>query len=256
MKRILRITALGLLLLINLSMNAQVRKLISGINSIGTKELITFRYNNKNQLVYFDEKGVATFRHFTLKYDKTTGQLIEHNMNEEDGELTMNIKYDYQSNAGHIREKIKMGGKKNQDKLTHYNDIQMDDKGRLAKTIFDDGQPWEDFEYDDNNNILKYTLHSAGGKDNTSSTYKFNTEYGIFCNMLNPPLWLFALNLNNMKWAEGLIGSNLPIEVTADDPRYGTETTEITYEYDSDGYPLRQYYDGKLVREFSYTPIK
>lgn len=255
MKKTIRITIFSLLLLINFSMSAQVKKLISEINSVGTKETITFKYNNKNQLIYFDEKGVVTYREFTLKYDKINGQLTECIIHEDKGELISSTKYDY-SNPNYIREEIKTSGKKVQNKTTDYNDIHIDDKNRLTKTIFSDEKLWEEFVYDENDNIITYTIHAASGNSNTSTTYKFNTQNGVFLNINNLPIWLLALHLNNMKWAEGITGKNTPVEFTGDDPIYGTETTEVSYVYDEDGYPVRQYYDGKLVREFSYKQIK
>lgn len=242
-------------MLINIPVSAQVKKLISEINSLGTKETITFKYNNKNQLVYFDEKGAVTYREFTLKYDKTDGKLIECIVNEDKGELTSSSKYDY-TNPNYIKEEIKTSGKKRQNKTTDYNDIHLDKKSRLAKTMFSDGKLWEEFKYNENHNIISYIIYSATGNKNTSTTYKFNTQNAVFLNVENFPLWFLALHLNNMKWAQGITGENMPVEFTADDPIYGIETMEVTYDYDKDGYPIKQYYDEKLVREFSYKEIK
>lgn len=255
MKKTIRIIIFGLLLLINLPVSAQVKKLVSEINSVGTKETITFKYNNKNQLVYFDEKGVVTYREFTFKYDKTNGRLTECITNEDKGELISSAKYDY-SNPDYIREEVKTSGKKIHSKTTDYNDIHIDDKNRLIKTMFNDEKLWEEFVYDEKDNIITYTIYAASGKSNTSTTYKFSTQNPVFLNIDNLPLWFLALHLNNMKWSEGITGKNMPVEFITDDPVYGTETTEVAYVYDEDGYPIRQYYDGKLVREFSYKKIK
>lgn len=251
MKRTIRITIFSLLLLINVPTYSQVKKLISAINSIGTKETISFKYNNKNQLVYFDEKGLVTYREFTLKYDKTNGRLTECTINEDKGELIQNIKYNY-SNPDYIKEEVKTSGKKIQNKTIDFNNIYVDSKARLKKTTFIDGQLWEEFDYDSQNNILTYTKHSANGKSNSQNVYKFNSKNAVFLNIDNFPQWLLALHINNMRWVEGIIGENMPIEFTADDPRYGINTTEATYEYDREGYPVKQYYDGELVKEFIY----
>jgi len=255
MKRKLRIAVFSLLLLINISMFAQVKKLISEISSLNTKEIMTFRYNNKNQLIYFDEKGIVTYREFTLKYDKVNGQLSECVINQDRGELILNIKY-YYDNTEYIREEVKSSGKKLQGKTTETNNIYLDDKRRLTKTTFDDGKLWEEFKYDDNNNVVAYTIHSTLGDSDSFTTYKFNDKNSVFSDIESLPTWFWALHLNNMKWIDGFVGRNMPVEYTTEDPRYGVETIEITYDYDNDGYPVKQYYDGVLVKEFRYKLAK
>lgn len=255
MKRTIRVAIISLLLLISFPMYAQVKKLVSVINSNGTKETISFKYNKKSQVVYLDEKGLVTYREFTFKYDKATGQLTECTINEDRGELIQDIKYDY-SNPGYINEEIRSRGKMRHTKTIETNKIYVDDKGLLTKTTFDDGKLWEEFSYDNNSNIITYTIHSAKGKNNTQTTYKYNTQNAVFLNIENLPVWFLALHLNNMKWIEGLIGKNMPIELTTDDPKYGIETIEVTYDYDTDGYPVKQYYDGTLVKEITYKQIK
>ncbi|MFV0538060.1 MAG: hypothetical protein ACK5M3_11920 [Dysgonomonas sp.] len=230
------------------------KKLLTEINSINTKEVIGFKYNSNNQLIYFDEKGVVTYTEYRLKYDKTN-QLVECVMNQDKGELILSSKYSY-SSEGSIEEEIKSSGKKVHTKSIDVNAIHVDDKGRLTKTTFDDGNLWEEFEYDNNNNLVKYKVHSAFGNDDKVSEYKFDTNKSPFANITDFPIWFWTLHMNKVRWCGDFIGQNNAIENATDDSKYGLDTVEITYVYDEDGYPVKQYYDGELVKEFKYKTIQ
>lgn len=228
-------------------------KLLEKINSVKTKEIIEFKYNKQNQLVYFDEKGVVTYREFTLKYDKSTNRLTECTVNQDWGELVQQIKYTY--NTDHILQQTKSSGKQVHSKNTDNINIYIDDKGRLTKTMFDDGKVWEEFEYDENNNIAKYILHSAMGEKDVVTTYKYEDNNSDLSHILDLPSWFWAWNMNNMKWCSDFVGENLLKEFTVVHPRYGTDIIEVTYEYDKEGYPIKQYYDNELVKEFFYKTV-
>lgn len=244
---------LSLLLFYNISIHAQNKKLLVEINSIKTKEVIELKYNNKNQLIYFDEKGVATYREFTFKYDKSNN-LSECTVNQEKGEFITNSKFIYED-AGYITEERKISGKKVNIKTTEQEKIYIDTKNRLTKTVFDDGKIWEEFEYDDNNNIIKYTQHSAFGDNDVITTNAYNDDKSVFFNIENIPVWFWALHMNNMRWCSDFTGKNNLKKSTIIDPRFGTSVIEVTYEYDNEGYPTKQYYDGELVKEFKYQII-
>lgn len=251
MKKLLLIFLLGFL---SISISAQTKKLITEISVIQPRQLITFKYNTKNQLIYFDEKGVVTYREFTLKYDKAGSRLVECLMNRDNGEMVISSKYIY-GNEGYITEEAKSSGRQLR-KMTDYNKIYTDNSGRLTKTTFEDGKLWEEFSYDENNNLTKYLTHSASGKNDINIDYLYDTQISVLSGMGNFPLWFWALHMNNMKWCSDFIGNNNAIESTTIDSRFGTETVEITYDYDSDGYPVKQYYDGELAKEFKYQPAK
>ncbi|GAB6009055.1 hypothetical protein [Dysgonomonas reticulitermitis] len=230
------------------------KKLLVEINSINTKEVIGFKYNSGNQLVYFDEKGIVTYTEYRLKYDKIN-QLVECIINQDRGELILSSKYSY-GGEGSILEEIRSSGKKIHIKTIDVNPIHVDIKGRLVKTTFDDGNLWEEFEYDNNNNLLKYKVHSASGSDDKVSEYKFDTSKSPFSNMIDFPVWFWALHMNKVRWCSDFIGQNNAIENMTDDPKYGLNTVEITYVYDEDGYPVKQYYNGDLVKEFKYKTVR
>jgi len=247
MKKLLLCFVLGLF---SIGISAQTKKLITEINILQPRQTITFKYNAKNQLIYFDEKGVVTYREFTLKYDKTGSQLMECLMNRDKGEMIINSKFLY-GNDGYITEEAKSSGRQLR-KMTDYNKIFTDNSGRLTKTTFEDGKLWEEFSYDGNNNLTKYLTHSASAKNDINIDYSFDTYVSVLSGMENFPLWFWALHMNNMRWCSDFIGNNNAIESTTIDSRFGTETIEITYDYDTDGYPVKQYYDGELVKEFKY----
>lgn len=252
MKKILLFFIFGLLSATMVSY-AQ-KKLLTEINSINTKEVIGFKYNSKNQLVYFDEKGVVTYTECRLKYDKTN-QLTECAINQDKGELILNSKYSY-SNEGAILEEVKRSGRKLPEKTINVNPIHVDIKGRLAKTTFEDGNLWEEFGYDDNDNLVRYKMYSALGDDDKVSEYKFDTNRSPFSDIANFPIWFWALHISRARWCSDFIGQNNAIENTTNDPKYGQDTIEITYTYDEDGYPVKQYYNGELVKEFKYKTIE
>lgn len=233
--------------------NAQGKKLLTEINSIHTKNIISLRYNTKNQLVYFDERGTVSYCEFTLKYDKTNNRLVECSINRDKGEMIINSKFIY-NNEEYITEEIKKSGKQLR-KGTEYNKIYIDANNKLIKTTFEDGQLWEEFFYDANNNLSKYLVHSASGNNDIKTEYKFDTNNSIFSNIEDLPSWFWTLHMNSMKWCGDFSGKNNAIESTTQDARFGTDTIEITYEYDQDGYPVKQYYDGELVKEFRYKTI-
>lgn len=253
MKKILPLLLFGLLL--SCSVALAQKKLLSEINSIHTREVVTFKYNSKNQLVYFDEKGTVTYTEYTLKYDKSTNKLSECTMNQDKGELVQNSKYLYIGD-GFIIEEIKSSGKKILSKSVDQDTIHIDSKERLTKTMFEDGKIWEEFGYDANDNLIKYKMHSAFGNSDKITEYKFDSNNSIFSNLSDFPVWFWALHMNKMRWCGEFIGKNNALENVTDDPKYGIGTVEITYDYDSDGYPLKQYYDGDLVKEFKYKTAK
>lgn len=254
MKKLLFVI-LGGLILFCAKTNAQGKKLLVEINSLKTKEVIGFKYDNKNKLVYFDEKSVATYREFTLKYDKNSGKLSECVNNNDKGEFVYTSKFSY-NHPDYIEEEMKSTGKKINIKTTDNNKIFIDGKNRLTKSMFDDGKLWEELEYDANDNIVKYTLHSALGDNDVITTNTYNNDKSIFSDIENMPSWFWALHMNNMRWCTDFTGKNNPKERTVIDPRFGTEVINITYDYDSDGYPVKQYYNNELVKEFKYIPVK
>lgn len=251
MKKALALVLFSLLCL-NFSIDAQTKKLIIEINSIQSKEVVSLKYNSKNQLIYIEEKGPIIFREFTLKYDKN-GKLAECLINRDRGEAINNSKFMYDNNE-YITEEVKSSGKQLR-KITEYNKIYTDNSDRLSKTTFEDGNLWEMFSYDNHNNLVKYSVHSISGKEDIVVDYSFDTKKSIFSSIESLPLWFWTLHMNNMKWCSDFLGHNNAIEATTLDSRFGTETKDITYEYDADNYPIKQYYDGVLAKEFKYKAI-
>ncbi|WP_029905032.1 hypothetical protein [Prevotella sp. 10(H)] len=233
---------------------AQTKQLVQ-IDSKQTKEVINLKYNNKNQLVYFDEKGVATYKEFTFKYDKSTNILTECTMNQDRGELIINYKYTYNGNT--VTEEATSSGKQiKEKKIVDILDIHIDNKGRLTKTVFEDGKPWEQFDYDDNDNLVSYAQNSALDNGKKIVVSKYNNDKSAFLSIESIPAWFWGWHINSMKWSSNFIGKNNPNEIATEDPRFGSDTIEITYEYDTDGYPVKQFYNGELVREFTYKITK
>ncbi len=244
MKRFILTSLIGILSA-GFTLYAQSKQLIQ-INSVKTKEIVDLKYNNKKQLTYFVEKGVVTFREFTFKYDKITNLLSECIMNQDRGELITNSRYTY--NDGYITEEVASSGKQvKEKKVTDHLQIHIDHKGRLTKT-----EPWEEFVYDENNNLVTYTQHGATNEGSKITIFKFNNDKSAFLNIESIPAWFWAWHVNSMRWCGDFIGKNNPSGFTTEDPRYGTDTIEVTYEYDTDGYPVKQFYNGELVREMIY----
>lgn len=252
MKKI--VLALFISLLTLFSLHAQTKKVLSGINSVETKETIEFSYNNKNQLVYFSEKGRVAFREFSLKYDKTTNRLIECKMDQDRGEVVHQIKYTY--NDGFITEDITKSGRQYRQKESEQNKISVDENGRLTYTTFDDGNLWEEFIYDANNNLIHYTIYSALGDPDYKYDSQYNDDISAFTGIKDMPLWFWGVYLNQMKWCRDFIGKNNPANIMMNDPRFGEDEVAVTYEYDADGYPEKQYYNGELLIEFTYKVVK
>lgn len=249
MKRFILTSLIGILSA-GFTLYAQSKQLIQ-INSVKTKEIVDLKYNNKKQLTYFVEKGVVTFREFTFKYDKITNLLSECIMNQDRGELITNSRYTY--NDGYIAEEVASSGKQvKEKKVTDHLQIHIDHKGRLTKTVFEDGKPWEEFVYDENNNLVTYTQYGATNEGSKITIFKFNNDKSAFLNIESIPAWFWAWHVNSMRWCGDFIGKNNPSGFTTEDPRYGTDTIEVTYEYDTDGYPVKQFYNGELVREMIY----
>jgi len=244
-----------LFIAVGLPVFSQVKKLLSEVDSKITREVVSFKYNNKNQLIYFDEKGTATYREFTLKYNKADGKLSECIINQERGEVIYSSKFSY-NNPDYITEEVKNSGKKINIKSIDENKIYIDKQERLLKTMFDEKNIWEEFEYDRNNNVVKYIQHSAQGDSDVITTKIYSDKNTIFINIENIPVWFWALLMNNMRWCNDFVGKNIPSQTTVVDQRFGTEVTKITYDYDDDGYPIRQYYNNELVKEFKYRVIK
>ncbi|NDV78274.1 hypothetical protein [Dysgonomonas sp. 511] len=232
---------------------AQEKKLLVAIDSKNTKELVSFKYE-KNRLASFSVKGILTFSEYSFKYDKATGQIAEYTMNEDRGELTTNSKFDY-TNKGYILETEQSKGKKLKEKLTEENKIYIDSQNRLTKTIFDDGKLWEEFRYDTNNNIVRYIQHSAIGKSDIITTNEFYNDKSILSG-INLPAWFWAVHMSHMKWCGDFIGGNNLKKSTVENLLPDTLIINVTYDYDDDGYPLKQYYNGELAKEFTYIKIK
>ncbi len=254
MKKALSFSLL-LLFLFNISLLAQDKKLLIKINSIKTKEVITFKYDNSNHLIYFDEKGVATYCEFKLKYDNKTNVLSEVQMNKDRGELVLNSSYNY-SNAGYVIEEQKSSGKQVKEKTTDYNNIYTDGEGRLIKTTFDDGKLWEEFKYDDKHNIVIYTQHAVLGNGDIVTTNEYGDDKSIFTNILGLPAWFWPIHLNSMQWCNGFTGTNNLKYSNTENPHVDTPPIAVTYDYDAEGYPIKQFYNGELVCEFEYKTLK
>ncbi|MDR2955979.1 MAG: hypothetical protein LBV43_12960 [Prevotella sp.] len=254
MKKAPFIVVIGISLILCFSLNAQVKKLISEINSLDTKEVISFKYNEKNQLIFFDEKGSVTYREFSFKYNKK-GKLEECSVNEDKGQFIQNSRFTYKEDDI-IEEELKSSGKRMSGKITEYNKYTIDERGRLTKTLFDDGTLWEEFQYDDNNNLTSYINYTAKGDKDNVIIYKRGSESSDMLSTNTFPVWFWALQLHTMQWCINMLGKNNIVEYTKDSSRYGTDVIEVTYEFDSDGYPIKQYYDGELVREFKYKIIQ
>ncbi|MFV0330783.1 MAG: hypothetical protein ACK5KL_13365 [Dysgonomonas sp.] len=99
-------------------------------------------------------------------------------------------------------------------------------------------------------------MHSAFGNSDIETDYKFDTYKTIFSNIENMPSWFWALHMNNMKWCGDFLGQNNARENITQDARFGTESIEITYEYDQEGYPVKQYYEEELMKDFKYKIIR
>lgn len=229
------------------------RKLLVEINSIKTKEVIGFKYDNKNQLVYFDEKGTVTYTEYMLKYDKTS-KLIECVSNQDRGDLIIHHKYQ-KMESGEISEMRIRSGKKIGSKSVDTNPLILDLHNRLIEVKYEDGRTWENFEYDDNNNLSKYILYSASGKEELKTVWKFDSTKSPFSNISNLPYWFWSSQIDKIKWSKDFIGENNAIENEIEDIVLGFDIIEITYEFDKDGYPLKQFYNGELVKEFKYKSI-
>lgn len=234
-----------------LTLHSQIIQLPVEINSLKTKEIVSLKYGSGNKLVYFSEKGIATFREFSFKYDKKTGQLTECTINEDRGELVMNCKYQY-TDAGYISETIRTSGKKIKEKTIEENNIYTDANGRLTKTVFDDGKLWEEFKYDENNNLVLYTQHAALGNGDVITTNTFNEDKSVFSHIKGLPSWFWGMHINSLRWCTDFIGNNNLKQSTTVDPRIDRTPVDVTYDYDENGYPVKQYYNEELVKEIKY----
>ncbi|MDU1891435.1 MAG: RHS repeat domain-containing protein [Dysgonomonas sp.] len=236
------------------SLQAQTKKLLTSVNSIESKETIELKYNGKNQLVYLSEKGVIIFREFSFKYDKVTNQLTEAKMDQDRGDIVYNSKFTHTS--GFVTEDLKKSGRQYPEKEDEQNQLDIDAKGNLIDTKFDDGSVWDKFSYDANGNLSKYIIHSASGTPIYVADYTYGNIISPFAGISDFPQWFWAMYVNNMKWCRDFIGPNSPDSLLLDDPRFGEDDIKITYELDADGYPVKQFYNDVLVREFTYTPAK
>ncbi|WP_165020835.1 hypothetical protein [Dysgonomonas sp. ZJ279] len=246
MKKLLIIVAI---LLTTCSLNAQVKKLVHRINSTVESETIEFRYNAKNQLVFFSEMGIAFYREYSLKYDKSD-RLVERNMNRDRGDIITNIRYTYTS-PDYVTENVSMRGKL-QGRATESNRIHIDSLGRLTKTTFADEVLWEEFNYDNNNNLTRYIFHFVADGGQRDIDYTYGNDISPFANIQNLPEWFWAYHMNNLKWCAEFMGKNSATSFDIDDTRVNDSEAVITYEYDQDGYPVKQFYNGEIAREFVY----
>lgn len=231
------------------TIDAQNRKILTSINSIVSHEQIEFKYDSKNQLKSLTEKSKIALREFSFRYDKE-GRLLQCNINRDKGGIIRESKYTYADKNNEVLEVYTEKGRlvpTIEDSETLY----LNNDGFLSKILFDDGRVWEQFEYDSNNNLVTYKYNSATDRGTSSTFYKYDNNPSPLSG-ISLPRWFWAHIMTNTKWCADFIGTNNAAESFIRDLYKDDVKTTITYDYDADGYPTKQYYNQKLVREFSY----
>lgn len=254
MKKVL-VILLGVFILI-CGIQAQVKKQLVTIK-LSEKERIDFKYNYKNQLISFIETGVISLYQYNFKYDKD-GCLIECNIVRDKGDVNITSKYNYaqasKAENAYVMEEMTISGRL-ATKNTENNKIYIDANQRIENVFLDNGTPWENFEYDNDGNLIKYTLHiDTKGKVSTIS-YLYDNHISPLTN-ITLPTWFWANHISNLKWSGEFIGKNNASSSTSEVSREEPIGINITYEYDNDNYPIKQYYNGNLSKEFTYKVIK
>lgn len=236
------------------TLEAQVKKQLIGVTSVKIKETIGLKYNARNQLIFIEEKSPSIYREISLTYGQD-GILYESSINQDKGELVSTAKYIYESD-GYIIEEVKIKNKKTEEESSAKNKIFFDEKGRLTKSTFRDSGLWEEFKYEESgNNISQYIIHSPSGKNDVFTNYEYENDKSIFYNISFFPYWFFTLHMNQLTWYRDFASEKNPVSITIKSPGYEEESIKVSYQYDPDGYPIKQFYNGELMKEFTYKSI-
>ena len=244
-----RISIILLLFVTICYMSAQNKKILTNINSIISQEQIEFKYDSKGQLKSLTEKGKTALREFSFKYDKDN-RLVECNINRDKGSIIRNSKYSFIDNKT-IKETVIEKGRMLNSILEDAETLYLDDKGLLARILFDNGDIWEQFSYDNNENLIHYTYNSTTLRGTSETTLKYDNNKSPL-SIVSLPKWFWAHILNNTKRCFDFIGTNNAIESFTKDLYKDDTKIAISYQYDKEGYPVKQFYNGELVRELIY----
>lgn len=248
---------LFILLLLAGKANAQgsQSKLLTKIGGLPYQQEVNFQYDKSAKLVGFVVKYANYDDVYKLKYDKQ-GRLIERKLDSENGSIKIDFYYAYQ--PGKIVFTIKTGGRI-QEKSTKTIDYPIGEDGRLYKEYSGNNFLEKEFEYDANGNIAKIIQYYANNSTLTTE-YEYSENLTPFASLADIPAWLWAYNFATKTWADGLWGKNLPTKVKTvkanADGSKKEEIFELKYEFDADGYPTKQYMNGKVVKEFFYQARK
>ncbi len=250
MRKNLLILAALLFVIVN-ETTGQTRKILVEINSIVSGEKIEFAYNTKNQLTSVAEKGTVSFRRFTLKYNKES-HLAECTINSEAGSMVQNSKFVYENQQ--VTETARYSGKLVRNNI-ETNELKLDNEGHLIQTYFDDGMIWEKFGYT-GNDITTYIINPSGKNGGKTISFRYGNINSVFSCFSDLPKWFWTYNVNNTAWCMDFMGERCAVEKKAEETGKDTKTVIISYDLDSEGYPIRQIYDGNLAREFVWKTLK
>ena len=242
-KTVLFLTFVLLASLLGINAQGQKKRLVKIGNMPYNKE-ITFKYNSKGQLITIVEVGQAIYRVYSLEYDKE-GSLVARKLNRDRGDVKIDYRYSY--NQGNVHLEIKTSGKIMQ-KSTSHEEIAIDGNGYLHK-LYSEGELDRKYTYDSRGNLIENNYYYKAGVDSTTYEYSSQPSALSFADML--PVWFWAYDINGNSWSVGLWGKNAVTKITQIEPEK-TTTTEYSYEFDADNYPIKQFEEGKLIKEFLY----
>ena len=264
-----KFSVLTLCLFFALNINAQstVNKRLVRIDFPVENRTISFSYNRKNELTRVEEANRMTL---TLRHN-SDGSLRESRLDWNRGGTRIDRTYSYDGNR--VTVAVRRSGR-NQSNSRSTETIVLDGSMHLTRSYAWDGSLNESFVYDANNNLTKFQWF---GSNVTTTTYEYNDDVSPFSNIHKSiPTWFWAHK--NLDWTKGFWGKNTIkrlTKVTVDEdgnqvfaverrnlnmprPTSGDKTLVInfTYEYDSDGFPIRQYKNGELAMIFTYETFR
>jgi hypothetical protein len=272
--KLISISILLLTTILNVNAQNSVSKRLVKLSIPGTGNTISFKHNDKNEVIEIIEIGENINRQYTLSY-YSNGALKERKLNRDKGKIKIDFSYSY--DAEKISITINRSGK-SQKKSVGYDDITLKENKYLTMLFSLYNKALEGkFAYDENSNLTEHTCYYGNG-DVETTTYEYSDDVSPLLYMQSIPNWFWAYDFEGMDWTEGFWGKNTvkrKIMKKIDDeenevyaverenmnmrmPARENKTLEInyTYEYDNDGYPIKQYKDGKLIKEFFYEMIK
>ncbi|MDR0874143.1 MAG: hypothetical protein LBN27_11870 [Prevotellaceae bacterium] len=265
-----KISVLTLFLIAILNINAQnvVSKRLVKMNILLQNQTVSFKYNGKNEVVSIDEPKRKC--KYTLSYNPD-GSLKQVKKNISS---ILKIEYTY----SYDKEKILI----NEKRSGSQNRVSNDSISLVDKSTFEIYSSYnrktDKFVYDNNNNLIE-NVYFYGNSNKETSVYKYNNDISPLLYTQSIPIWFWISDFSlTIDWVEGLAGKNTVKHITREKvdadgnqmyavereylnmpmPTEGNKLSEVdyTYEYDNDGYPIKQYKNGKLIREFFYETFK